>query len=171
MNGKSAEDMPPVLAWDVVRGLVGGNDTGVTLVQDLMGDAVESTIGPSGLVEVLDAAAKAPPETCILYVANAHRYIDDPGIAQAIWNVRDPFKGVRATLILLAPAIRLPAELQQDVLVLDEPLPTGDQLEGVLTQMYEAAKVAPADDLEVPGRSTPCWAWRHFQPSKRRPCP
>ena len=147
VNGKGPEKAPPVMTWDVVRGLVGVNDKGVTMVQDLMGDAQASTMGPSGLVETLDAAAKQPPENCILYVANAHRNIDDPSIAQAIWNVRDVFKGIKATLILLSPSIRLPAELQQDVLVLDEPLPTGGQLKGILAQLYEDARVVPGVEI------------------------
>ena len=150
-NGKDPEDSPPAMVWDVVRGLEGYNAAGVTLVQDLMGeDGADRTIGPAGLVEVLVEATSTPPKDCILYVSNAHRFLDDPGISQAIWNARDIFKGVRATLILLSPGLTLPAELQQDILVLDEPLPTGDQLEGVLTQLYEDAGIAPDTKKEVP---------------------
>ena len=150
-NGKDADEAPPAMVWDMVQGLTGFNENGAQLAMDLMGDdGMERSIGPAGLVEVLIAAAQQPPENCILYVLNAHRLIDDPGIAQAIWNIRDIFKGVRGTLILLSPGLQLPAELQQDVLVLDEALPTGDQLETILTALYADAGIAPDHKKEVP---------------------
>ena len=89
-------------------------------------------------------AVRAPTKT-VLFFANAHRAISEPSVTQAIWNLRDIYKANYRMLVLLCPDITLPAELQQDVLTIDEPLPDRAQLGDIVKSIYKAGK------LEEPG--------------------
>jgi len=63
-------------------------------------------------------------------------------IIQGIWNVRDQFKAKGSTLVLLGTTgVTVPSELTQDVLVLDEPLPTAAELNKIVDQIFTDSKV------------------------------
>jgi hypothetical protein len=85
------------------------------------------------------ALATALPAGTILFYLNAHRYIFDEQVAQGVWNLRDYFKEDRRTLVLLAPELRLPPELQQDILILDEQLPSDARLQQIILEQYDVA--------------------------------
>ena len=131
----------PILRWDVIQGVLPMNELGQDVWAKAAQDVEALTFrGPDGLIEALDLSL-CLPGNCVLYVSNAHRYMDDPGVVQAVWNVRDDFKAVKNTLVLLSPGISLPAELQPDVLILDEALPDADQLAAIVRQLHEVAEL------------------------------
>lgn len=126
LNGKN----PPVLQWDIVRGLTPLNDAGKKQIAafGLQPDSIQAqTINP---VETLTLLTRLSPD-CVVFIHNAHRFVENEGVAQGIWNLRDVFKGKTNALVLLAPTIALPAELERDVIVLDEPLPDDVQLSAI----------------------------------------
>lgn len=135
----------PRIRWDLIRAAVGLNESGAQAVSDLVGgtDPVSATGNPA---EMLSLAAKLPKGS-LLFFLNAHRYLTNEAVCQAICNLRDLFKADRRTLVLLAPSFDLPIELAQDVLVLDEPLPSASDLQTIVTSQYEAAGLSepPAD--------------------------
>jgi hypothetical protein len=67
-------------------------------------------------------------------------------VVQGVWNLRDVFKADgRALLMLASPGARLPEELVQDVLVLDQPLPSQEELEQIVRDTFlSAEKEEPA---------------------------
>jgi hypothetical protein len=136
---------PAVLRWDIVNGLAGLNDPGSTAATAVAGpDPAISTGNP---VEALTAAAKLP-DSSVLFLLNAQRFLDNEAVAQAVWNLRDLYKANSRTLVLLCPALTLPAELAGDVLVLDEPLPGEEQLADIVRGTYEAAQLDdPSDEV------------------------
>jgi hypothetical protein len=68
-------------------------------------------------------------------------------VAQGIWNLRDSYKANGNMLILLAaPGSRLPSELTNDVLCLDEPLPTVEELQATVRNTYKFAKTVNTPD-------------------------
>jgi hypothetical protein len=71
-------------------------------------------------------------------------------VAQGVWNLRDRFKANGSMLVLLAtPGAALPTELSQDVLVLDEPLPSAEDLARIVKETFAAAEIdCPAPDEE-----------------------
>lgn len=80
----------------------------------------------------------------VLIIHNAHRYIDGPEatmVVQAIWNLRDVFKRKGQLLCLMGPHISVPVELRHDVVELDEPLPTEQELTEVIKNLGSAAKI------------------------------
>jgi hypothetical protein len=78
-------------------------------------------------------------EDCIAVMMNAHRFIDDPGVLQGVWNLRDSFKvGGNMLILAVTAGALMPAELANDVLVLDQPLPTPEELGAVLKDIVKA---------------------------------
>lgn len=145
---------PPFLAFDVVRGCYWLNDAGMLVAWQTFleknanvdppdtPDRIEQgrqelkRMTSGALVEVLDKAEKLPGGA-ILFLHNAQRYIDKAEVIQAVWNLRDLFKQDRRTLVLLGSlSLTLPAELSQDVLVLEDPLPTLEQLQTIVVQQF-----------------------------------
>jgi hypothetical protein len=135
-------EAPAVIQWDIVRGLTPCNPQGQDAIS-LMSDSPDMENNPT---EMLSKAVKLPAGTC-LFMHASHRWLKEAGVAQACWNLRDLFKQDRRTLVLLAPAggLQLPGELTQDVLSLDEPLPSLPELEGIVKEQHESAGLqAPA---------------------------
>lgn len=131
------EDNPPaLLQWDVVRGMTGMNAAGMATLANFSADIASATQHP---VEALALAARLPDRS-VLFLHNAHRYVDQPAVAQAIWNLRDLFKANKRTLVLLCPGMTLPAELAQDVLTLEEALPGPTELAAILHTQYACAQ-------------------------------
>lgn len=134
--------VPPILSHDIVRGLLGVNKDGRDAASAILGDLKPSDLAEP--VRMLEAAATLK-EHCILFFMNMQRFIKEADVIQAVWNLRDAFKSDHRTLVMLGPGIVLPPELLQDVLVLDEPLPTGDDLAKIIRSTYDHARVKYPD--------------------------
>jgi hypothetical protein len=134
----------PVFCWDVLRGFSAVNDQ----ARDAMGDLgeAEAAIG-SCTAGIGIFAAAAEIKRGALFILNAHRYLDEITTVQAVSNVRDKFKGDGRTLILLAPAMRLPTEISGDTVLFDEPLPTAAALEKIVRQAHSDKKQAVTGEL------------------------
>lgn len=132
------ENAPPLVQWDIVRGLTALNPPAQSVLAGLGSDISVMTQNP---VEALSVSTRLPERTMV-FVHNAHRYVEQPAVAQAIWNLRDLFKSNKRTLILLCPGMTLPAELAQDVLTLVEDLPGTSELESILRAQYAYAQEA-----------------------------
>jgi len=131
---------PPLLQWDAVRGLAGLNEAGQSALAALGDEMMDATDPLSALL-----AAERLPAKSLLFLHNAHRILDSLAIVQAIWNLRDAFKQNMRTCVLLAPDVRLPPELANDVLLLDEPLPGHAELASLVSNSYQAAALAEPD--------------------------
>jgi hypothetical protein len=143
-NLKQGQGLPVMLGWDVVRGLYAiCRDSGEELAR-VLGERQAASIGP---VDALLVAQQLGDDGLLLY-SNAHRFWHDPGVMQGIWDLRDSFKATGRMLVLLAaPGATLPQELGQDVLILDEPLPSTSHLEQIVRETFNAAKL---DEPELP---------------------
>ncbi len=130
-----------LLRWDIMRGLGPVNDAGKAIVAQLLNGQNPEMIGPS---DALGLGARLP-EDAILITNNFHRFWNDPVVMQGIWNLRDAFKvDGRTLLMMVSPGARLPEELAQDVIILDQPLPAQDDLESIVRDTFQAA------DLQEP---------------------
>lgn len=149
----------PILSWNICGGVEALNDKGADKLQQMLLNFIDPETkeppNPAALTnpsEMLTMFSEIAPDT-IFFIHNAHRYIgmDDTSqasVGQAIWNLRDKFKKNGRTLVLLSPppAI-LPNELIQDVMVLEDALPTPPELERIVQKMHTLAKLempAPA---------------------------
>lgn len=138
----------PMVLWDGVRG--------TTPVNEPLGKAAARELGDgtqlANPVEMLVKAAKMPAES-ILFMANLHRYFNDPQVVQGIWNLRPLFKKDSRTMVILSPDITLPPEIANDVLVLDEPLPDIARLQAIVNETFSAVG-QPKPDAQVMSRIT-----------------
>ncbi len=144
----------PLIRWDCVTGFSGikegSNDAGRIAIVDAC--ARESAEVDPGMVTNPVAALRIVQhlaERSVVFMLNMHRFMTEPEHIQAIWNLREPFKSNGRTLLMLMPAVHLPAELRQDVLPLDEPLPDLKQLETIVTDLYKSADLTQPNDTTV----------------------
>lgn len=133
------DEPPPCVTWDLVRGLAALNEPGRTAVAGLGVDPMTTT-NPG---EMLQLALQLPGSTA-LFCYNFHRVIQNEVVSQGVWNTRETFKVDGRTLVLLGPDMPFPAEWTQDVLVIDDALPTEDELVAIIKEQHESA------DLPLP---------------------
>ncbi|MFN8942976.1 MAG: hypothetical protein ACK5ZJ_24945, partial [Acidobacteriota bacterium] len=134
LNGKSEV---PIVAWDILNGLAGRNEAGKAPLAKLVGD----NAGQLGPADALAAAQKIAKDT-ILFFLNPQRVWEQVDVLQGIWNLRDVFKTTGQMLVLVTtPGAALPTELQSDVMVLDEPLPSAEELAALVRETFEAAEL------------------------------
>jgi hypothetical protein len=139
---------PPLLGWDVIRGLFGiGKDIAEELAR-VLGERQPDTVGPADALSL----AQLMTEDGLLFYSNAHRFWNEPGVMQGIWNMRDSFKSTGRMLVLLTvPGATLPPELAQDVLVLDEPLPSTSHLEQIVRETFKSANLTEPERAKIDG--------------------
>lgn len=138
----------PIIVWDAVNGLrplMTSTGEQPKAVAALKGIKVppEETVGFVGAME----AIKKLPQASLVFAHNAHRQLigEPASIAapvQAVANLRDLFKLNYRMLVMLAPSFLLPAELEQDVFMLDDPLPGPEALKQVIIDLHEGVKLA-----------------------------
>lgn len=150
--GKSA---PPMIQWDFSRGPTALNQYGFQAMSLAMnGASPDEFINPGEFLRLCQQFPGDNPDSktrgAIVFLHNFHRLVEDnPQIIQGVWNLRDPYKGNRRTLVLLGPSFNVPAELANDLLVLDEPLPTEQEAEKIVREAYLAGGEENPDDDSV----------------------
>lgn len=141
----AAEKDTPLIAWDIVNGLAGRNEAGHAAIAKGLGETA-TAIGPP---DVLAVAQKFAKDTVLCFL-NPQRVWEQPDVVQGIWNLRDVFKASGQMLVLVVtPGAILPVELQSDVMVIDEPLPSLQELAAVVRQTFEAAELATPEETIV----------------------
>lgn len=144
---KNGKDPSPLLQWDVVRGLIAVNKPGREVLTKFSPDAEDLRMKTQNPTEALILASTLPKKS-ILFFHNAHRWITNESVAQAAWNLRDSFKSDERMLVLLAPTLSLPAELERDVIILDEALPDDAAREAIILGVHkDAGLMAPEKEL------------------------
>ena len=130
-----AADKAPLLSWDAADGLTGLNDTGLSAVRGAKAEH-------AAFVDAMTAALKMPQST-VLFVHNAHMMLtstEPSSVAdkvQAVANLREAFKKNFRMVVLMGPHMRVPAELEQDVVMFDHALPVAGELETIVKELYE----------------------------------
>jgi hypothetical protein len=135
----ASEEQYPMLYWDVVQGFKAFNDAGKPVAQQLLSERQNFSGSQQALTKLYALAnTKELQKGTIVFFANAHRYINDTQGIQAIFNLRDCFAEENLTLVLLTlPGARVPPELVDHTLVLEEPLPTREDLRKVVEDMVQ----------------------------------
>lgn len=131
---------PPMLTWNLSSGIQALNEGGQAAFADMNVDPI-TTSNPG---EALNLALKLP-ELAILFMYNFHRVVANEVVSQSVWNVREQFKTDGRTLVLLGPDMPLPPELQADVYVIDDPLPTEQELTDIVVEQLDAAGLKKAE--------------------------
>lgn len=124
--------------WDIEQGLaVAGTNT-----------AIEAP-DPIAAVRSIGSIAE-PDQTNILVLKNFHRFLGSPEVIQATNRVIQEGKSSRTFLIVLAPSVQLPPELERLFVVIDHELPTRDELDSLLLSIATEVGDLPSDtELEL----------------------
>lgn len=136
LNGKAEETV--VLRWDMVRGCVPANECARSVADELNGgqDPAISTGNPVECLRMLDKV----PEGSVITLFGAEKIVTEPAVRQAIWNLRDSFKSTGKMLVLLCPiGTTLPADIKDDIVVLEHALPNEEKLEKIAKSLVEDA--------------------------------
>ncbi|MGA0383396.1 MAG: ATP-binding protein [Flavobacteriaceae bacterium] len=144
----------PKIRWDAASGFAAVNDEGLAVLENSLDGADPGTV--SSPADALSYAKLFPPKT-VLFAVNLHRYFQSGSgneslaalVTQAIWNLRDDFKSNQRMLIILCPDCDLPAEIIQDVMVLDEELPSEASLRSIIHDLHSSAELDnPSSEIE-----------------------
>jgi SpoVK/Ycf46/Vps4 family AAA+-type ATPase len=128
--------------WSVSRGLC---TTDLKVVDRKTGD-------PSKVLPFLLEFA----EPGVFILEDFHFFMDErsPQAAVIIRQLRDlvgPFKASRKTVVILSSVLKIPAELEKDLTVLDLDLPNEGELLRVLDDTIEQVKENPRVDINLEG--------------------
>lgn len=142
LNG--TQSAPPLVTWDCVRGLRGINRAGQELIASLMPSPEPGGFAPPPGAALTDALSIVDGATVplVICVHNAHKTTESIEAIQAITNVRDSFKASGKTLILLQPTPKLPPELANDTLSIEDPLPERADVARIIEQEHANASEA-----------------------------
>src|SRR5262245_20520516 len=120
--------------WDVDRGLsLAGQSEANTAVQ---------TTDPLAAIRSLRALA-TPDGTAILVLRNFHRFLSSVEVVQALDTQLVRGKQDRTFVVILAPIVQIPVELEKQFVVVEHELPGRDQLEAI-------ARVIATEPGELP---------------------
>lgn len=148
----------PIFQWDIVNGHRGINKLGLKVAASIGAEPIQEPylflqkVGELGCK--IDSERKSPMENALVFVHMGNRYLNNETVIQAIWNLRDILKSIGATVVLLCANMMLPAELQQDVVIITEPLPDATEL-GVIVDStlkdagIDLAKITPAERTKI----------------------
>jgi hypothetical protein len=145
--------------WDCMRGIRGRDEKSVEALLPLFPDKeeLEQTFDPAlcldiagklpevGMIVRTAEGTEVPCFGSVLFALNMHRFLESPRVLQGVWNLRDRLKQRGCMLVILSHGFTLPPELYHDVVVIDDPLPTPDELEGILLAEYGNAGVGEPD--------------------------
>jgi len=135
LNGTSA-----LVSWDCVAGVVALNERGRAALVAL---AQTNDVDPAILknpVAALTTLAGIESKAIVLMI-NAGRFIHEHAVLQAVMNLRDQYKANNRVLVLLGPDLSMPIELQADVLTVDEPLPTPEEVGAIVAKVYSENEI------------------------------
>ena len=97
-------------------------------------------------------------EKAVWFLRNFHFSIKEPVVIQAIQNNLPFYKAKGITLVMVAPDVELPQELEREVVVLDFPLPTREELRGILAGLEESTGVkAEKEDMVLDAAQGLTW--------------
>ena len=132
------DQTPPwsLAVWDIDRGLQSGAGTALA--------------APDPLTAIKALANMAVPNSSVLLVLpNYHKFLGSPEIIQCLANALQAGKTRRTFVVILAPVVAIPVELERQFVVLDHQLPDQEQLQtiarGVAT---EAGELPEGPDLD-----------------------
>jgi hypothetical protein len=108
--------------WDIDRGLSVAGQTEPNV-------AINAT-DPLAAIRALNALASTEG-TAILVLRNFHRFLNSVEIVQALDTQLAAGKQNRTFVVVLAPLVQIPIELEKQFLVFDHDLPGRDQLDAI----------------------------------------
>jgi hypothetical protein len=146
----------PLISWDSIHGLKGLNEIGGSALGNMATEA-DQPLGATVDLPIALGILEFAEEDVIAFIHNPHLVWDtDKKVIQAEWNLRNEYKANGNMLVnLIGIGTELPAELQQDTLILEEPLPTREELAKVISDTFGNAAAGKAEYAACKKGATP----------------
>jgi SpoVK/Ycf46/Vps4 family AAA+-type ATPase len=106
--------------WDIDRGLSMAGQTADS-------NPIVGATDPLAAIRVLTALA-TPDGTALLVLRNFHRFMNSAEVVQALDTQLVAGKQARTFIVVLAPVVQIPVELERQFVVVDHDLPDRDRL-------------------------------------------
>jgi hypothetical protein len=128
--------------WDIDRGLsLAGRDDGSST-------AVSAT-DPLAAIKALGSLA-SDDGTALLVLRNFHRFLGGAEVVQALDTAISACKQARTFVVVLAPVVQIPVELERRFVVVEHELPGRDQLLRIARSIAsEPGELSEGDGLEA----------------------
>ena len=98
-------------------------------------DTTQSGVGdPLAALRALHALS-TPEGTAILVLHNFHRFLNNPEVIQTVFAQLVTGKQQRTFIVVLAPVVNIPVELEKLFVVLEHALPDRQQLERIAQEL------------------------------------
>jgi hypothetical protein len=124
-------------SWDVDKGLLSGNAAAAATASD-----------PVAAIRAINALAN-PDSSALLVLPNFHRFLQSTEVMQALAHQIQQGKINRSFVILLAPLVQIPLELEKHFVILEHDLPDRQQLEQIATSIAtEEGELPAGSDLD-----------------------
>ena len=148
VNGAEDDDesSAPIIQWDIIEGWRHRNKAGEMAIEKALEVTTASQMETINPTESLKIAISLPKdERIVLFMMNTHHYFDQDSFLQALWNARDIFKSNLISLVLIGPDFDIPAQLQHDIFLMDEPLPTEDEIKAIIDGVVDGTEAKVTD--------------------------
>jgi ATP-dependent 26S proteasome regulatory subunit len=109
---------------------------------------VSSRTGIPGEIEVLAQILEAT-ENGVFLLKDFHPYLKDYRVVRLLRDTAAKMRGRAQTLIILAPSLVLPQDLEKDITVVEFPLPSEAEISETLDCVIETVKGNKSVDLEL----------------------
>lgn len=123
-----------IFFWTVTQGMVANSNLRDNATRDPL----------AALDAVLDSREQA-----LFVLKDYHAFISDVTITRRLRDLTSVLKTCYKSLIILAPMLKLPAELEKDIAVVDYGLPDYGDLDGILEKVMQAVKDTPQIDCKL----------------------
>lgn len=127
-----------VASWDIAQGLRSEGRI-----------ATDSAVDPLAALRALPALS-SPNGTTLLLLHQFHRFLQSPEIIQTMFATLIAGKQRRTFVVVLAPVVQIPPELEKLFVVLEHSLPGREQLERIAPELLgdDANAMAQGPDLD-----------------------
>jgi len=96
----------------------------------------------------LDYVLRSPDQTIFL-LKDFHAFIGDFNVTRRLRDLAPGLKNSFKNLLILAPTLKLPADLEKEITVLDYGLPTYDDLGKLLDDIIRSVRDTPGVDVDL----------------------
>nr|MBN1229713.1 AAA family ATPase [Anaerolineae bacterium] len=97
------------------------------------------------LIEIENARSDVP---AVFILRDFHRFLDDIQVSRKVRNLSRHLRTTRKTVVILSPILKIPADLAEDISVLDLAPPTAEEIDAELDLFLQQVRV----DLQSGGR-------------------
>lgn len=100
-------------------------------------------------IAALDAVIDSREAQALFVLKDYHAFMSDVTVTRRLRDLTAALKTSYKTLIILAPVLKLPSELEKDIAVVDYGLPDHDDLDVILERVVQAIKDNPQIDANL----------------------